>query len=317
MLSPRMAWRSVFLRSDVPTDSVFSLDDARMLWSGLLVTVPFVPVAIIFALYGLFVPKTPLTTGIALAAVIVALVVTALAVQYTISYRLPPRFAARRATIAGPAKEAGWTYLGSSPLPSPQTLEAVFHYSRYKLIPDSFTEVSTGEFRGHRFTAGHLDGHELPQATQRTPGRPYSENIVMMSLPGLLPELKLRDRTTSIIRDYGWDLAVVPTGDPAFDHRWEVQTNFADFASDLLTLELREFLVSVPPVPCTLVFRNGYLIASRDPEATFDSVNRRLEILAGVIERLPAKVWERETSAQVAGVGLRTDYQKNFAGPGI
>jgi len=313
----RRAWRSIFARADLPTDAAFGLDDSRSMLTALVITVPFVPVALVFAVSALIGAKGAIANIVTTVIVVVLLFGTVLAIHAVGSERIVRRFAERRSSIAAPAAEAGWEYSEATLPPSPQTLEAVFHYSRTKLQVASFTEVTTGMFSGHRFTAGHIDGNEVRQAGERGPGLPRSENVVVMSLPGLLPELKLRDRTTSILRDYGWSLAIAPTGDPEFDRRWEVQTNFADFAADLFTPQLRDFLKAVPLVPCTIVIRNGYITASRDPEATFASVSRRLEILTGFVDRIPARVWERETSPQVAGAGLRHGYRKKFYGPGI
>lgn len=315
MSSLRQAWRYVFARSDISADSPLGLDDSRLLWTSVMFTAPLVAFGIVQALSVAFVTPSPPTNAITGAVSIIAMVGTLVAVGYYSTAKLPPKFAARRAAIAGPARAAGWTYAEQYPLPTAQTLEAVFHFSRERLVPETFTEVTSGEYAGHRFAAGHLAGRERREAGETTRGRARSENVLLVSLPGLLPELKLRDRTTSDIRDYGWSMAVLSTGDKAFDRRWELQTNAADFAKELLTPELRSFLAAAPLDPCTIVIRNGYIIASRDPEASFESVSARLRLLTGVIDRIPAAAWERGTTPDEAGVSLRTNYYKAVAGP--
>ena len=315
MNSTRRAWRYVFARSDIPADSPFGLDDTRMRWTALMLTAPLVAFALVFSASVAFVPSNPVTNIVTVVVCIVAMVATLLAVSYYAFQKVPLKFAARRAAIAAPARQAGWTYTDELALPSAQTLEAVFHYARDRLVPETFTEVTTGQFEGHTFAAGHITGRERDEGGETVRGAAKSENIVLVSLPAPLPELKLRDRSTSIIRDYGWSMAVISTGDPAFDRRWEVQTNYAEFARELFSPELRSFLAEAPLVPCTIVIRNGYIIASRDPEATFSSVTTRLQILTGVIERVQPALWTRGTTPQEAGFALRTNYRKAMAGP--
>lgn len=306
----RRAWRRVFAPSELRDDSPLSLDDARQLSTFLIFTVPIVAFALALSVGGAVLPEGPVAR-------VVRLVISAIAFVGPFLWILvrratvADRFQARRAAAAGHVRAAGWTFLDDAALPTPQTREAVFHRYKRSLVPTGFSEVSIGRYEGKPFSAGHLAGLVLPEDGERGPGLDYSENIVIMSLPGLLPELKLRDRSVAEARDYGISLPIVAMPDAGrwespHLQRWAVQSNYPDFATDLLADEgIRRYLEAVPRLPCTITFRNGYLIASRDPEGTYESILVRLQILSGLIDRLPARVWERETSPGVAGSTLR------------
>ena len=297
-------WRSVFARADVYADAPLGLDDTRALVLLGVFVVPFVPYILFSYVVVSFVRDNHFWTIFWNATGLVAAVVTFVGGFAWSHRRAENRFRAVRASIEKPALAAGWTYRAEMPLPSPQTREAVFYHVERMLISHTFTEVTIGRFREFPFSSGHIIGHELSAEPVKSESPTKSENVIVLKLPGLLPEFKLFDRTTSRSRDYGVRLPVVPSGDTAVDARWEIQTHYPDFVADLLSPQVREYLANVPRVPCTINSRNGYLIASRDPQATFDSVIQRLEILSGFIEAMPPVVWQRETTPYVAGVGM-------------
>lgn len=202
------------------------------------------------------------------------------------------------AAIAAPA--AGWSFSPTGELPPAEVSEAVFHADRMAIQVTAAIDVTRGTASGFPFTAAHLDGVLMDGPGTGTTRR--SENIVMLALPGLLPELRLRDRRAGTADDYGLDLPRVPSGNPVLDERWDVQTPHPDFLADLLTPKVQAYLAAIPSLPCTIVFRDGHLISCRDPEGSFASISERVRILAGLAELIPATCWNRATP-EVAGRG--------------
>ena len=295
-------WRSVFDYSEIPSDAPSGLDDRRARWAALSMLFPFVPtfvVAVVLMRLDLGGEFAPL---IGTAAIIIVFGGCLMAAFRFAHGKPAAHFRAIRLTAKAPALAAGYEFHDTFPAPSPGMSEAVFYRWRNQLVADRLTEVITGVAGTHRFTAGHLEGFEIPR-TQRPTRSPYSENIVMIALPGLLPELKLRDRSASSPRDYGITLPSAPTGDPAVDARWDVQSHHPELARMFFTPEVREYLARVPLVPCTMVIRNGYLVSCRDPLGSFESISERLAIMTGLIDLIPAELWERPTTALEAGSG--------------
>ena len=291
-------WRSVFDYSEIPSNAPSGLDDSRARWAAGSLLFPFIPTFVV-AVVAVNLDVDPLIATAAVIVVFGGLLMGAFRFAHGRSLR---RFRAIRQTAKAPALAAGFEFHEVFPAPSPGMTEAVFYRWRHQLVADRMTEVVTGVSGGHRFTAGHLEGFEIPR-TQRPTLSPFSENIVMIALPSLLPELKLRDRSASSPRDYGVTLPSAPTGDPAVDARWDVQSHHPELARLFFTPEMREYLALLPLVPCTMVIRNGYLISCRDPLGDFDSISARLRILGGVIDRLPSALLGRATTKLEAGSG--------------
>lgn len=304
------AWRYLFDYSEIPSNAPAALDDSRLRWSAFAFLVPVV-VTLPWVVIG---PRIDAGIDAELAALIgtgVTIVIfggSLIAAFWFTHKRADARFLAIREAAKASAVAAGYEFHDAFPPPLPATSETVFYSSRYPLIPERLTQVITGTSGGRRFTAGHLEGVEVFRTTGRRARIPRSENIVMMALPSPLPELKLRDRSASTTRDYGYTLPAVPTGDAAVDARWDVQSHHPELVRQFMTPELRAYLVGVPFVPCTMVIRNGYLIACRDPRSDFESIAERLTIMGGLLDRVPAALWERETTALEAGGGALTPW---------
>lgn len=220
-----------------------------------------------------------------------------------ISNRFAAEYSVAREAARVPAIAAGWTYADEAPAPSREVAEAVFRSSSWALVAARMTNVIAGVYRGRDFTAGYIDGYEvITNGPDAAPAGARGENIIQLALPGLLPELRLRDRSVPKSGDYGMTLPGFATGDPALDARWEVQTYYPDFARELLTEPMRAFLRSVPSVPFTINIRVGELISSRDPEGSFDSISQRLGLLSDFADLIPEISWNRATPV-VAGSG--------------
>lgn len=293
-------WRHLFDYTEIPTDSPSSLDDSRARAASFAFVLPVVLFFVCFGIWMLFDISEGIVPFIA-TVLTLAICAAGLLVAYARgTRRVAERFATIRKTARAPALAAGYTFQDSFAPPLPATSEAVFYQWRYNLVPRVLSEVITGESGGYRFTAGHLVGFEVSHS-QRQTYAPFSENIVMIRLPRPLPEVKLRDRVASSPRDYGMKLTPSPTGDAAVDARWAVQSRFPALAHLFFSPRMRAYLASVPMVPCTMVIRNGYLISCRDPLGTFESITQRLDILTGLLDAVPAELWERETTAAEGG----------------
>jgi hypothetical protein len=281
-----------------------SVDQVRAVWRNSIVITAFVLAIVVLLLVLPAVSHTVWLAAIVILGSIVVIAWLAGKILQAAVRSISRRFALVRQAARPEAEAAGWNYTAEGPAPSRELAEAVFMQSAQALRADHTIDVFTGEYNGYPFAAAHIDGYTTGFGGQDAKGRgpERAENVVVLTLPGLLPELKLKDRTAPPRGDYGLDLPVVASGNAAVDARWEVQSSHPDAARSVLTSDVLDYLASVPDVPCTIVFRNGQLIACRDPEATFASISQRLEILTGIARRVPEQAWDSVTP-EVAGRG--------------
>jgi hypothetical protein len=280
--------------------------DTARLWLGLAIALATfgIFVGIVFGLLAPIVDNLPLFVGGLLLALL-GCALLASAVLRRLNPYVDSRFRRRRELNEAWADDHGWIYSAEEPPPAPEICEATFHQSNHPHEVVRSTEVVRGTFNGWTFASSHLDGRTIGYGRNNEQGEPRSENIVVVTLPGLLPELRLRDRSAGRYDDYGLALPKVPMEKSAFSARWDVQTRFPDFARQLLTPDLMSHLTAAPQFPCTIVVRSGYLIACRDPRGDPDSIQDRLELLTRVAERIPAECWGN-TNPVDAGAGVYT-----------
>jgi hypothetical protein len=206
-------------------------------------------------------------------------------------------------TVDAWAEEHGWTFTATGPPPTPEVVEAVFRAAPGRpLLAQRSTNIVRGHFGAWDFASYRIEGSEAGSNLTPVPASARVENVVSVPLPGLVPELRLLDRRASFYGDFGLALPNVPTGDRRIDSRWRVQTRFATFVPDLFDATVREFLASVPDVPCTIVFRMGELLSTRDAYGTPSTITTRLELLTGLADRIPTRVYGRATPEE-AGRG--------------
>lgn len=227
--------------------------------------------------------------------------------------RIARRYRAIRERSADLAATNGWRYSPVGEVPT-TLLGPVFSASfssitqfgtRMGLTAESATEVVDGEYRGRPFAALHLDGYVATGNGGIKRGNDRSENLVLVRLPGTLPEFRLVNAAASNRWDYGTPLpeaATIPIGPgaqpqngttPTLQTRWRLQTANPAFAADLLHPEFVALLGSIGPLDCSIACTNGYLVAFRDPEASPESILARLDLLSTVADAIPPVCWQR------------------------
>jgi hypothetical protein len=289
-------------------------EDARATTVTVLTIVPtaLVGLAILFPIFVALKSLPIVALAIAIVGVVIFFVGGGRLLGVT-TKRIAPAYRRIRESAQQPAERSGWTWAAVGPAPTPEVVEAVFRMGQMPHVADRTTEVITGTSAGYAFRASHIEGHEEGYGSKTSGGPTRTENIVQLTLSGLLPELRLRDRLASNVGDYGMSMPSVSSGDARVDARWDIQTTHPDFARDFLDPAMLSFLASVPAVPCTIVCRMGELISCRDIVADFASISARLEILVGIASRIPAACWNRSTP-EMAGRG---HYPIKIARPNI
>lgn len=280
--------------------------DTARLWTGIVVALATFGlfVAFLFVVLAPIVDNTPLFV-IGLLASMLGCAVLATAILKPLNKAIDSRFGRLRDSNETWAASQGWNYSAEEAPPAPEICEATFQQSNHPHKVIRSTNVVSGSFNGWAFTASHLDGRTIGYSRNDEEGEPRSENIVVVTLPGLLPELRFMDRTAGSYEDYGLTLPSIPLERSAFSTRWDVQTGYPEFAKQLLTPDVVNYLAAAPNFPCTIVMRNGFLIACRDPQGNPESIRQRLELLTGLADRVPAHCWGR-ANAVVAGAGVYT-----------
>jgi heme exporter protein D len=186
----------------------------------------------------------------------------------------------------------GWTYSAEAAPLSRELEEAVMQAGSRRRAWTRASDVITGTWRGRAFTAEHVDAFQGTPGGSTPIGSSADDNIVVMPTPGLVPELRIRDTGIRAEQDYGLGLPPVAAAFPGLGPRWQVQTPYPQFAADLLTPELCAYLDTVP-VPCTIAFRYGAIVSTGDLIGSVETIQARLEVLSGVLDRVPAAVWGR------------------------
>ena len=201
------------------------------------------------------------------------------------------------------ARAAGWQWSTAAPAPAMEIGEAVFREDgRFRAWPIGMSEVVTGTTRnGRQFFAGHLVGYSIDVGGKSSIVNRRDENLVAVTLPDLLPEIRLVDLEASNGPGFGVVLPTLPP--PAWmPARWQVQGFVPEFAAELLTPRFIDVLATAP-ANCTVVIRHGSVVCCRDLRADFESIRDRVAFLDRLVDAVPAGSWHR-TSPVAAGAGI-------------
>jgi hypothetical protein len=116
--------------------------------------------------------------------------------------------------------------------------------------------------------------------------------VELMTLPGILPRLQVipSGLERGALAVGGW---VVPTGDSAFDSRWTVMTDDAEFAAAFLSPRIREALLHPAASGRALVVDGSALYLWAPGEQPWSDTRVRFEFLSVISGRIEADVWAR------------------------
>jgi hypothetical protein len=215
--------------------------------------------------------------GEVLAIVFLALIFTRFVLSLWISIehasKQPPGRRSRAALVAL-ARDRGWTYRPTSPDP----LDRFGTDYPYSIWPAQ--DVITGTHRGRPFWC--FEG-----ATTDPPGGgPGYRRLFVVERRSSGPTLK-------VSRRWGYRHLREPTGtsqvelaDPAFEAQFQVSTDDAAYARTVLDPPLRSWLLDTGPVGLVLRFTGASLVTWQNPRLTARSVERTLDYLCDVLDRV-------------------------------
>ncbi|MCK9872126.1 hypothetical protein AB0M72_16780 [Nocardiopsis dassonvillei] len=150
--------------------------------------------------------------------------------------------------------------------------------------------VLCAELRGRRVLAyeyGYAAPH--PQQRHRTVAHVYT--VVAVALPAGVPLLQVEEAGAGAPQPRTDGSRAWTAGEAAFDERFAVVTGDEAFAATVLGEPVREWLLSREGV-CPFRLGGRYLVAwERGPLET-GRVRERADAAIGLLERVPAGVWE-------------------------
>ncbi len=150
--------------------------------------------------------------------------------------------------------------------------------------------VLCAELRGRRVLAyeyGYAAPH--PQQRHRTVAHVYT--VVAVALPAGVPLLQVEEAGAGAPQPRTDGSRAWSAGEAAFDERFAVVTGDEAFAATVLGEPVREWLLSREGV-CPFRLGGRYLVAwERGPLET-GRVRERADAAIGLLERVPAGVWE-------------------------
>lgn len=300
--------RRIVAPSDLPSDAPASYDEIVEVGS-----IPSVLGGIVLGIVVAIVVRLALGAQLwwepwaAVAAGVIVFFVTAGVLVANVSSWAARRVVSRTEHLERDARARGWTWVGDSGSAPSTVLEATFWESRMPLLAPSVSRLVTGVQREAVFAAYAIDGVETDpdKGASTATHRLRTENVVELALPAPLPELKLRDRTTSWAFDFGIRLPIVPMPAGPAAERWEVQTAHPDFAAELLDARVQALLAGLPRTPMSIVIRDGRILAYRDPVGDAASIALRVRVLRDLVDAIPPVCFTRPVSPEVAGAEIR------------
>lgn len=213
--------------------------------------------------------------------------------------------AAERQTTRPTFESRGWRWEDAAPPPALEITEAALRARRgHRAIwPIGMSEVASGDAHGYAATAARLVGYEFATTNSGTPlGRRAETNVVWMSLPQVLPEIRFGDATLPDRDDTGVRLPPVPRSGAGPSARWSVEGFIPAFAGDLLTPAFIGALEAAP-ARTPVVIRAGVILTYGSETLSTDAVDARLALLATLLHHVPEAAWGR-ADALVSGTGV-------------
>jgi hypothetical protein len=238
--------------------------------------------------------QNQVASGLLIIALLAVLVVAAGRTIQLINRTVDDRFRGLRDTNRSWAASIGGSFEATAAPPPPEISAVAFAEDRRLIVAVSASEVVRGEWHGRRFVAMHLLGYEKSRPGSDAKGRDASTNLVYLTLPRALPDLRIIDG--SVAHDYGRPMTVVDAPHPGIESSWRIQSDDASRSVALMTPDTRELLSRWSGTSVCLAATGRYLIAYGDPIGDAEAIASQLELLTGFAARIPHAAWLGNTA---------------------
>lgn len=189
----------------------------------------------------------------------------------------------RRAGVAERVQQAGWTYVGVDLQPS---LLGRWPGTPFDFWPAQVCDVVVGQWRGRPMVAFE----HVHRISRRVPA--VSHHVVAVPLPAPVPTLELAYVGPGPGAGYG----------PAEFHRvWRVDCADEAFAHELLTPRVVQRLLAPDAAGALVRFTGTDVLSIERAPAWPERVAPRLELLADLLDLVPAQVWQRRVGGPAQG----------------
>lgn len=126
--------------------------------------------------------------------------------------------------------------------------------------------------------------------------------VELMTMPGTFPTLHVIPSGLNV-GALAIEGRVASSGDPAFDRRWTLVTDDAEFAAALLTPAMREALMHPAAEGRAVAFSDNHVCSWAPSDGTWHEARVRLDFLAVLVGRIPEDVRQRfDSSPNAAAV---------------
>lgn len=177
----------------------------------------------------------------------------------------------------------------TAPLPPSEISDIAFTEDKRLIVPVSASEVIRGDWRGHAFVALHLSGYEKLRPGGEAKGRDASTNLVYVSLPRALPDLRIVDG--SVARDYGRPMTAVIMRTLESEGPWRVESDDPSRSTALMSAPIRAIVNESRGRSLSIAATGAYLISYGDPVGDADAIVAQLDLLTALAEHIPPAAW--------------------------
>jgi hypothetical protein len=199
------------------------------------------------------------------------------------------RYRAIRAANRTWATSIAGSFETTAPLPPAEISAITFTEDKRLIVPVTASEVVRGDWRGHAFVAMHLSGYEKQLPGRDMKGRGASTNIVYVTLPHELPDVRIVDR--SLARDYGRPMTAVSTRHLEPGSLWRLESDDPARSTALMSDAFRAVLNAAGGESRGIAATGHYLICYGDPVGDADAIVAQLDLLTALTEHIPQAAW--------------------------
>jgi len=199
------------------------------------------------------------------------------------------RYRELRAANGAWATSIAGSFETTAPLPPAEISAITFAEDKRLIVPVTASEVVRGDWRGHAFVAMHLSGYEKQLPGREMKGRSASTNIVYITLPHALPDVRIVDR--SLPSDYGRPMTAVSTRHLEPGNLWRLQSDDPTRSTALMSDTFRAVLNAAGGESRGIAATGPYLICYGDPVGDAGAIVAQLDLLTALAERIPQAAW--------------------------